>query len=105
MGQQRDAEVSKFTAQVRDATFADRSDLYLLFVAVDSRAGDYGPVWLVPSSAMAERTEPYSRHRRRFAASAHPASHDQWSEFRLERSQLADRILSILAELEAQRSS
>jgi len=96
---------SKFTAQVRDTTFADRSDLYMLFVAVDSRAGDYGPVWLVPSSALAERTAPNSRHRRRFAASAHPASHDQWSEFRLERSQLSDRILTILTGLEAMRSS
>jgi hypothetical protein len=92
---------SKFTAQVRDATFGPRPALYLLFVAVDSHAGDYGPVWLVPSSALAERTSPTSRGLRRFVASAKPASRDQWSDFRLERSQLPQRILAILRDLQA----
>ncbi len=95
---------SKFTAQVRETTFADRGDLYMLFVAVDSRAGDYGPVWLVPSSELAERTSPNTQRRRRFAASAKPTTHDQWSGFRLERSQLSNRILAILTDLEAAQS-
>jgi hypothetical protein len=90
---------STFTAQVRDSTFVPRRDLYLLFVAVDSDFGDYGPVWLVPSGAFAERTTTNSRRRRRFVASAKPASRDQWSEFRLERSELPGRILEVLTEL------
>lgn len=91
---------SRFTAQVRDSTFRSRPDLYLLFVAVDSHAGDYGPVWLVPSSEFANRAEPNPRHMRRFVASASAASHGQWSEFRLERSQLPGRILAVLTDLE-----
>lgn len=94
---------SIFTAQVREATFDSRVDLYILFVAVDSHAGDYGPVWLVPSFELAERTSPDSRGRRRFAASAKTASRDRWSEFRLERSQLPRRILEVLIDLGARR--
>ncbi len=91
---------STFSAQVRETTFTPRADLHLLFVAVDTRDGDYGPVWLVPSTTFSERTSPNSRGRRRFVASANPASRDQWSEFRLERSQLPGHLLATLQNLE-----
>lgn len=94
------AKSSTFRAQVRQATFGARADLHFLFVAVDSHAGDYGPVWLVPSIAFFDRTSVNARNLRRFVASAKPASRDQWSEFRLERSELPRRVLAALADLE-----
>ena len=90
-----------FRAQVRESTFAVRPDLFLLFVAVDAAFADYGPVWLVASEAFGDRTTVNSRGLRRFVASASPASADQWSEFRLERSQLPPRLLELLREREA----
>jgi hypothetical protein len=92
-----------FVAQVRAQTFQRRRDLYMLFVAVDVRFGEYGPVWFVPSEEFGEKTERRQRNRLRFAASANPASRDQWSEYRLERSQLPGRILEELAALEKKR--
>ena len=89
-----------FVAQVREATFRPRADLFLLFVAVDARFGDYGPVWLIPSEDLAERVKPNSRSRLRFAASASPSSDDQWSSYRHERSELPGRILEVLSNLE-----
>lgn len=90
-----------FVAQIREATFRPRTDLFLLFVAVDARFGDYGPVWLVPSEDFAQRVKPNGRGRLRFAASASVSSDDQWSSYRHERSELPSRILEVLSDLEA----
>lgn len=92
---------STFRAQVRDSTFASRAELYLLFVAVDERAADYGPVWLVPSPDFEERTTANARGLRHFVASASSSSSDQWSGYRIERSQLPSRLVHVLSELES----
>lgn len=83
---------ARFTADV-GLVGRPRRRSYALFVAVDERAGDYGPVWLVPSVTLEGRV-------RRFVASAHPASRDQWTPFRLERSELPRRLVEVLGELE-----
>lgn len=90
----------RFVANVRRATFRQREGFYLLFVAVDTRLADYGPVWLVPSTEFAQAVGRRHGERLRFVASASPASVDQWSGYRLERSRLPRRILDELAILE-----
>jgi hypothetical protein len=89
-----------FVAQVRAQTFRRRRDLYMLFVAVDARFGEYGPVWFLSSDDFADAVAPNQRNRLRFAASANPASRDRWSRYRLERSELPGRILAELGALD-----
>jgi len=85
-----------FATDIRDVTFRPRKDLFLLFVVVDPTEPDFGPVWLVPSERFAKRTKVNVRGRRRFAASAKPTSHDQWSDYRLDKRELTRRLLEIL---------
>lgn len=94
----RDRE--RFIADVRRGTFHHRRDLFLLFVAVDTRFAEYGPLWLIPSIDFADLLAPSSRTKLRFVASASPASNDRWVKYRMERSQLPDRILAVLDDLE-----
>jgi tetratricopeptide (TPR) repeat protein len=94
----RDRE--RFIADVRRGTFHHRKDLFLLFVAVDTRFAEYGPLWLIPSIDFADLLAPSSRTKLRFVASASPASNDRWVKYRMERSQLPDRILAVLDDLE-----
>jgi hypothetical protein len=86
-----------FIAEVPGQSFKPRPDLYLLFVAVDARFGEYGPVWFMSSHDFAGAVKPNRRNRLRFSASANPSSRDRWSRYRLERSQLPGRILEELA--------
>ncbi len=88
-----------FATDIRDVTFRPRGDLFLLFVVVDPAEPDFGPVWLVPSTTFADRAKPNARGRRRFSASAKPTSHDQWSEYRLDKSELSARLLDILGSI------
>ena len=90
----------KLVANVRRTTFHERRDLFLLFVAVDARFADYGPVWLIPSIDFASALASSKRATLRFAASASPASTDRWTKYRLERSELPGRILATLEDLE-----
>ena len=90
----------KFIADVRRATFHQRHDLFLLFVAVDAQFADYGPVWLIPSVDFADALAVNKRATLRFVASASSASNDRWARYRLERSELPNRILSALDDLE-----
>lgn len=90
----------KFIANVRRGTFNHRQDLFLLFVAVDSRFAEYGPLWLIPSVDFADILASGKRATLRFAASASPVSSDRWVKYRLERSQLPGRILDVLDGLE-----
>jgi hypothetical protein len=84
-----------FATDVRDVTFRPREDLFLLFVVVDPTEPDSGPVWLVPSEKFAEQVKANAWGRRRFVTSAKPTSHDQWSEYRLDKQALAGRLLKI----------
>ena len=77
----------------------------MLFAAVEARFGEYGRVWFISSDEFADAVEPNQRNRRRFSASANPASRDRWSTYRLERSQLPARILDELATLECETHS
>jgi hypothetical protein len=85
-----------FRAQVRDATFAARDDLALLFVAVDLEEGVFDLAWLVPSIDFANVTTVNSQSRRRFVASAKKKTKDQWSGYRCSRHDLAWRILNAI---------
>ena len=95
----------RFIAQVRRTTFHERPDLFLLFVAVDARFADYGPVWLVPSVDFAAAVAASRGTKLRFVASASPASKDRWTEYRMERSELPDRILEALDKIEKRTAS
>jgi hypothetical protein len=87
---------ARFIANVRDATFSPRTDLYMLFVAVDEKAGVFEDLWLVPSTDFGDMTNPDPNGRRRFSASANPKSKDRWSGYRYQREELATQILSLL---------
>ncbi|MCZ7414114.1 hypothetical protein [Streptomyces sp. WMMC897] len=91
----------RFLANVRSQTFTARSDLDMLFVAVDVERGAIMAAWLVPSRAFGEMAgEPNSRGRLRFSASLKPGSGDRWTPFRLTAAELSRRVLDRLAELE-----
>ena len=89
----------QFIANVGASTFRPRTDLYLLFVAVNTDDGTFDPAWLVPSTDFAAATKPNTQQRHRFSASLKADSQDQWSRYRLARSELADRILDALDSL------
>jgi tetratricopeptide (TPR) repeat protein len=93
-------ERAKFIAHVRRGTFHHRRDLFLLFVAIDSRLAEYGPLWLIPSTDFANILMTDDRAKLRFSASVSPASNDRWVKYRMERSQLPERILAALDDLE-----
>lgn len=87
-----------FRANVGASTFRPRDDLYMLFIAVDTREGMIEKAWLVPSKVFAAKTKPSGgKNRHRFVASLKPMSKDQWSEYRFGRAELAQRILDVLA--------
>jgi hypothetical protein len=92
----------RLTASVRSQTFRPRSDLDMLFVAVNVGRGVIMKAWLMPSPAFgAVVPEPNSKGRFRFSASMKPVSTDRLTPFRLEAAELPWRILTRLAELEA----
>lgn len=89
-----------FVAFVRQQTFTARSDLDMLFVAVDVITGALMHAWLVPSHTFATLAgNATSQGRLRFAASPKPESKDKWSSYRLTPEQVAPKIMDRLAEL------
>lgn len=88
---------AQFHTAVRTATFRPRVDLYLLFVPVDADTGTFPFVWLVPSNVLARR--PPKDGKRIFRASMKETSKDQWSEFRVDREELARQLLHLLDRL------
>jgi hypothetical protein len=95
----KNVQQGRFLASVRQQTFRPRDDLYLLFVVADAEKATFGPVWLVPSAAFSMKARPVgSRQNLRFSASLAADTRDQWRLYRLDREQLASRILGILDE-------
>jgi hypothetical protein len=90
-----------FVAFVRSQTLRPRDDLDLLFVAVEVTTGAYTHAWLVPSPEFAAATTPNPRGRRRFGASLSPSTRDRWRRYRLSPTELPQRILERLEQLEA----
>ncbi|EFL19524.1 hypothetical protein [Streptomyces sp. C] len=91
----------RLMAFVRSQTFQPRTDLDVLFIAVDVEQGAIKTAWLIPSGTFAEMTEPNSKGRLRFSASMKEDSRDRWTPFRLRTAaELPRRILTRLAELE-----
>ena len=88
-------------AFVRGATFQPRSDMDLLFVAVDVQQGAYTSAWLVPSPEFAAGTSVNGQGRRRFYASLNETSAARWAKYRLTPPELPERILGRLVELGA----
>lgn len=101
-GRSRSAQVvkkGKFLADVPKRTFAPRDDLYILYVVYDEDAADYGPVWLVPSGALAERgANSRQGTALRFATSL-GGDTNQWRPYRFSKEELPDQILGILDRL------
>jgi hypothetical protein len=93
-------EKSRFIADIREATFRPRSDLFMLFVAVNAKEVEMGPVWFVPSIALDEsglRLNPKSTGPQvRFDASAKPNSKDKWRCYRMTKAELPQAILEAL---------
>ena len=85
-----------FMAEVRSQTFRPRSDLCMLFVAVDTDRATFGPVWLVPSEIFTVRALRTGKGNLRFVASTKPGANDKWREFRLDRDELVPAILARL---------
>ncbi|MGV9938794.1 hypothetical protein [Streptomyces sp. NPDC003401] len=95
----------RLTAFVRSQTFQPRTDLDMLFVAVDVELGAVMTAWLIPSGTFAGMVpEPNTRGRFGFSASMKPESKDRWSPFRLTAAELPGRVLARLAELEEARA-
>jgi hypothetical protein len=86
----------RFLQNVRSVALRPRSDLYVLFVAVDVVSGLFDTCWLVPSVDLAATARRDRVDRYRFSASTKPASRDRWRPYRLTRVELPGRILSIL---------
>ncbi|WP_055486760.1 hypothetical protein [Streptomyces sp. WMMB 322] len=90
----------RLVANVRSQTFQPRSDLDMLFIAVNVEHGTIMTAWLVPSGAFDEMAgEPNSSGLRRFSASMKSESRDRWRPYRLSAAELAGRILARLDEL------
>jgi hypothetical protein len=88
-------------ANVRSQTFQPRSDLDMLFIAVDVERGAIMTAWLVPSSVFAEMVkEPNSKGQYRFSASMKEGSRDRWAPYRLTAAELPQRVLARLSELD-----
>jgi hypothetical protein len=89
-------------ANVRDATFRPRRDLYMLFVVIDPTEGRIVTAWLVPSPEFAELVPtPNGKGRRVFAASAKPDAADRWRRYKVAAAELPTCVLARLAELDA----
>ena len=88
----------RFYAQVKGATFRPRRNLYLLFVPVNTEEGTFPFVWLVPSKTFAKRPV-NKRGRRIFSASTKDGSKVQWSKYRVDRADVADKILEAIKKL------
>ena len=93
----KQVQAGRFVAFVRQQTFRPRVDLYILFVVADAEEATFGPVWLVPSLAFASQARAVgARQNLRFSASLAEDTKDQWHQYRLDRGQLARRILDQL---------
>lgn len=85
----------RFQANVRAATFAPRSDLDMLFVAVDVDRGALERAWLIPSAEFdARKGNLRTNGRYRFTASLKPKAQDQWRSWRLDPVELAPAVLA-----------
>lgn len=94
----------RFQALVRSQTFAPRTDLAMLFVAVDDEQGQLEAAWLVPSVFFDQQKGTATAGGSfRFAASLKPSSQDKWAPFKLTPHELPAAILNRLDELELSR--
>jgi hypothetical protein len=91
---------NRFRAQVRSQTFRPRTDLDMLFVAIDVKEGRYTVAYLVPSPDFSRMAPVNSQDRLVFSASLKLDSADQWSPYRLTPDRLPAKIMDRLAELE-----
>jgi len=93
----KQVQEDRFVALVRQQTFRPRNDLYILFVVADAEKATFGPVWMVPSLDFASKARAVgARQNLRFSASLAHHANDQWHPYRLDREQLARRILDLL---------
>jgi hypothetical protein len=100
MSDSKQLAAGTFRANVRTVSLKPRVDLYVLFVAVDVPSGTFDICWFVPSSDLAAKARVDAIQRHVFVASAKTASRDQWSQYRLTRSQLPNWILNQLNDRE-----
>jgi hypothetical protein len=102
MSDTKGVQQGKFIAQVQASTFRPRSDLDLLFVAIDVERGAVQRAWLIPSPAFSAVVPKANvRGKYRFVASLKDGSADQWRQYRLEPLELPTAILSRLEVLSA----
>lgn len=91
----------KFIGEVRQATFRPRRALWMLFVLVDKPTANIQQAWFIPSFDFDRLANHLAGGtKRRITASTKPGSNDQWRPYRLMFSELSDRILSVLDDLE-----
>ena len=65
--------------------------------SVDRPSATLGPMWFVPSSVLENRN--MGKEKIRFHANVNPGGGGQFDQYRLNRDELPERILSILDEL------
>ena len=90
-----------FQQEVGTATFRPRSDLFMLFVAVDGDEGTIERAWLIPSEdfdRLANRVRGGTKLRLR--STLDPTTRNKWKPFLLEARSLANEIEAALDGLE-----
>jgi hypothetical protein len=86
-----------FRANIRRASFKEREDLYLLFVFYDKEEDGLGrTMWLVPSREFKDKTKNQSEERRFIVFSSRFNSNDMWKNYRLDKTDLPDQIVTAL---------
>lgn len=90
----------RFIANVRQATFSARDDLYMLFVVVHRATARLGPVWFIRSTEFEKHSTRSGSTSLRISANAGPAASDRWLPYRMPFDKLPARIISVLDGLE-----
>jgi hypothetical protein len=88
-----------FSTDVGEQTFAPRDNLFMLFVVAEAASAEIGPMWFVPRHDFARLANRGTPKKLRITASMNELSKDKWSDFRLERQDLAPAILARLNKL------
>lgn len=96
-------EESRFVADIREATFRPRDDLFIIFAAVNAAEVEMGPVWLVPSVVLHKkglRINPKKTGKQvRFDASTKASSKDKWVPYRMGKADLPQALLATVEKL------
>jgi|YelNatPaOPRAMG01_1025707.scaffolds.fasta_scaffold169607_1 hypothetical protein len=89
-----------YSQDIGTNTFKEHSSFYICFFYYDLKQFDVAKIWLVPSidfkkKAVVLNPTDYAQ-KLRFAASPKDSSNDQWSEYRVKKEDLGEKLLEIM---------